>query len=109
MADAGLEPTRRLAALRYTNEALAMLDAIHHKWLLMRETRPDAAALRQFITGLTKARDVLAQSEGDHWTVAPELGSIAETLSGTGNPDLEPAGQQAQLAYDEIMAQRETV
>jgi hypothetical protein len=51
MTDAGLELPRRLAALRYTNEALAMLEPIQHKWLLMRETRPGAAALREIIKG----------------------------------------------------------
>ena len=109
MTDAGLEHPRRLAALRHTNEALSMLEALHHKWLLMSATRPDAAAVRDFIAGLTQVRDVLAKNEGDYWVVAPGLGSIAETLCGTGNSDPESAGQKAQLAYDEIMAQRETV
>jgi hypothetical protein len=106
MANAGMELKRRLAALRHSSEALAMLTALQRDWLRMNETRPAAKELDPLIVQLTGVVGTLSKSTGEHWNVVDALRSIGQTLLAMGRSDLDTSRREVQLALDEIAEHR---
>lgn len=106
MANSGLETGRRLTALRLAKDAQTGLNATHSKWILNDATRPAARGLGPVSKDLADALRLLADSNADHWAAAPLLWSVAQALLNMASPELEQARHDAQLAYEEIAAQR---
>lgn len=106
MTDAGMEVERRLKALRHARQAKEKLAALQRKWVLFAPDRLAAPDLGPVIEELERVAGTLADGGGNHWSVGPALRSCAQTLLDMGRPDLGEALSEAQLAYEEIMAQR---
>jgi predicted alpha/beta hydrolase family esterase len=75
-----IDPQDRLAALRFANQALDALDAIHAKWILWEKTRPAATALKLINTHLQLLVTKLGDATADHCLVAHDLGVIVAQL-----------------------------
>jgi hypothetical protein len=98
MADPGLEPARRKAALKHASEAHWMLTALQHNWRLMSMTRPAARELEPIIATALKAVTMLTDTTADHLSVAPLLQSVVEALDRIAQPGLESSREEAQRA-----------
>ena len=103
MADSGLEPKRRKAALKHASEAHWMLTGLQHSWRLMGVTRPAARELDPVIATALKAVTTLADPTADHWSAAVLLRSVVEALDRIAQPGLDSSREEAQraLARDE--------
>jgi hypothetical protein len=106
MADSGLEPKRRKAALKHASEAHWMLTALQHNWRLMSVTRAAARELDPVIRTALKAVTTLTDTTGDHWSAAILLRSVVEALDRMAQPGLDSSREEAQRALARDEAQR---
>jgi len=111
MAQPGIDPERRRAALRHATEAHWFLTALQHNWRLMGVTRPAARELEPIIAAALKAVTTLTDPSADHRTAADLLRSVIDGLDGVaqkGSPREEAqrasAREEAQRAYRELGA-----
>src|SRR5215469_3505736 len=86
MADSGLKPQRRKAALRHASEAHWVLTALQHNWRLMTVTRPAARELDPIIAAALRAVTMLTDTTADHWSPAELLRSVVEALDRIAQP-----------------------
>ena len=72
----------RSAALRFANNALESLEAVHVKWILWDETGSAATALQLVNRRLRPLVALLGDATADQYAVAHDLGVIAVQLVG---------------------------
>ncbi len=106
MANPGLEPARRKAALKHASEAHWFLTALQHNWRFMSVTRPAARELDPIIASALKAVTTLTDTTGDHWSAAVLLRSVVEALDRIAQPGLDSSREEAQRALARDGAQR---
>jgi hypothetical protein len=106
MANSGLEPERRKAALKHASEAHWILTALQHSWRLMSVTRPAARELDPIIATALKAVTTLIDTTADQWNAAELLRSVVEALDRIAQPELDSSREEAQRALARAEAQR---
>jgi hypothetical protein len=106
MADSGLEPKSRRAALKHASEAHRILTALQHSWRLMSVTRPAARELDPILAMALKAVTTLTDTAADHWNAAVLLRSVVEGLDRIAQPGLDSSREEAQRAMARHEAQR---
>jgi hypothetical protein len=103
MADSGLEPERRKAALKHASEAHRFLTALQHNWRLMGVPRAAARELDPIIATALKAVTTLLDANADHWSAAVLLQSVVVALDSMAQLALDSSREEAlcSLARDE--------
>jgi hypothetical protein len=103
MADSGLEPERRKAALKHASEAHRFLTALQHNWRLMGVTRAAARELDPIIATALKAVTTLLDTDADPLGAAVLLQSVVEGLNSMAELALDSSREAAlcSLARDE--------
>jgi hypothetical protein len=106
MTNAGLEPERRSASIRYIRQALAAADPVQRKWLPMTATASKAAELRVAVGYLNAALKVLQDEDGAHWQATQPLDDAQRTLFQIGGSELDEVLNLTKQAIDEIAQHR---
>jgi hypothetical protein len=106
MSNAGLEPERRSASIRYIRQALSAAAPVHDKLVPMSATASRAAEIKVAMSYLTKALEILQDERGAHWQAASPLEEAQRTLYGVGGTELDGALHLTKQALAEVAQHR---
>jgi hypothetical protein len=103
------EQSRRVIALRHTEEALHLAAIVRDEWIRQGHTRL-VVELEPVIADLTKALTILRDDHGAHWRAAAQpLEYAHQTLYRMNRSELAKALQRTVLANDEVSKHRPTI
>lgn len=108
MTNAGLEPSRRMSAIKHGGEAMRLAVVVQGKWILDAETRPLADKVRMAANDLGRGLAILRDDQGQHWDAAGPFEAAAKYLSQIDRSEVAEALQHANLAYLEVAEHRPT-